>query len=705
MSRLSVTTLSLVAFLTLFVLHPAAQSPIQVDNIEIIRDSFGVPHIFTKTDAEAIYGIAWAQCEDNFHLMQDNFAFCKNKAGRFRGKQGAVLDFLYQLFEVNDFVEERYEQDVSREMEELLQTYSDAVNRYAEVHPEEVKRKDLFPITPKHILGNHVFHFMLMHSSTMELGKFLTDAFDYEMPESFGHGSNAFAYSPKITKDGKSYLIGNPHQPVNDMGNFWEVSVHSEEGYEFYGATFSVGGLVPSIGVNRHLGWTHTTNYHNSADVYKLEMHPTKKNLYKYDGNWIPLEVKHAKLRVKLRGVTIPVRKKFYVSKYGPTVKKESGYYSFKSHVYHNLKAPEQWYKMGRARNLDEFMEALRLQGLPAQTITYSDDQGNIYHISNFSHPYRDESLDWSELLQGNATILPGTTSAYNWSLDTIYPIEQMPQIKNPDCGYLYNCNNTVFKMTAPGENLKPGKFPASFGLPRSNNIRAKTFANRIGGYNKVSFEDVRRIREDTRVDKNSLSLRNCMNCDEIPRILENTPDLAPTKDVFDKWDGSFTVDNKYATVIALSTMYFADYIGQQLGNEEKDIPEDELINSLLTAQKFLYKHYGTLEVPLGEVQKAVRFGLEMPVEGCVFTLASTHVKPYQKTKVEIVSGDSYIFYAKFGEEGLEELHTINAFGNSLQKGHPHSTDQTEMYVKKQTKAAQLDLRKLKEIGEGYHPE
>lgn len=696
-----------VIFPSLLLSHLDAQSKIDVTNIEIIRDSFGVPHIFTKTDAEAVYAIGWAQCEDNFHLMQNNFGFCTNRAGRLIGKDGATLDFLYQLFGVNDFVEERYDQDVTPEMEKLLQAYADGINKYAEVHPKEVKRKDLFPIVPRQILGNHVFHFMLMHSSTMKLGKFFSKDFDYVMQDKFGHGSNAFAYSPKFTTDEKSYLIGNPHQPVNEMGNFWEVSVHSEEGYEFYGATFSVGGIVPSLGVNRHLGWTHTTNYHNSADIYKLEMHPTKKNLYKYDDQWIPLEVKHAHLKVKIGGVTIPVRKKYYVSVYGPTMKKESGFYSFKSHAYHNLRVPEQWYKMGRAQNIDEFMEALRIQGLPAQTITYADDQGNIYHLSNFAHPYRDESFDWSELIKGNAAVLPGTTATNNWSLDTIYPIDKLPQIKNPKCGYLYNCNNTVFKMTAPGENLKPEDYPSSFGLLRSDNIRAKTFSNRIKTYDKVSFEDVRHIRENTKVDKNSLSLRNCMNCDEIPNLINKTPELAPTKKVFDKWDGSFNVENKYATVVALSTMHFAKYIRKRFGNVEKDVPEEVLIDAMLKAQKFLMKHYGTLEVPLGEVQKASRFGVEMPVGGCLFTLASTHTHahPKKKDKTEITGGDSYIFYAKFGDNGLEELQTINAFGNSLIEGHPHSTDQTEMYVKQKTKAAELDLKKLRKVGKAYHPE
>ncbi len=696
--------ISLIVPILLTSSHLLAQESIDVNNIKIVRDTYGVPHIFSTTDAEAVYGIAWAQCEDNFHMIQDNIAISKNMAGRLMGKNGAVLDFIYQVFEIDDFVERKYRADIGPEIEQMLVNYAAAVNKYAATHPEEVKHDKLFPVSPKNILGIHTIQFLLLHSSSMELGRLLTKEFDYRLTAQAGHGSNAMAFSPNITSDGKSYLIGNPHQPVNTMGNFWEVSVHSEEGYEMYGATFSAGGLFPMLGANRHLGWSHTTNYHTSADVYQLEMHPSKKYHYKYDGEWIPLTIKKANLKVKIGPFVLPMKRKYYWSKYGPTFEKNSGYYAFKSHVFHNLKVVEQWYKMGLSKNIDEFMAALDLQGLVAQTVTYADKGGNIYHLSNFSHPYRNADYDWSPSIAGNTTILKGNTSENNWPLDKIHPVSDLPQVKNPKCGYVYNCNNTVFKMTAPEENLKPSDFPQYFGLLRSNTLRANTFEKLIQHYDKISFEEARKIREDVTVEKEKMSFRNCMNCDDIPQILSKYPKLANVKAVYDKWDGSFTVDNQQASFMVLTSMYFADYVKSQFGNEEKDIPEGIIVNCLLKAEKFLLKHYGTLEVELGKIQKAVRYGVEMPMYGGPNTLANTHVAPYQKGKVEITGGDSFIFYAKFGENGLEVLETVNAFGNSMKEGHPHSTDQTEMYVNRQTKNVELDLKKLKASGAVYSP-
>ncbi len=695
---------SLLLILSFFLVASSlsAQPNINVNNIDIVRSEYGIPHIFSKTDAEAVYGIAWAQCEDNFNVMQENFAATKGLSGRITGKLGALLDLLYQVFEIEEYVASRYEMDITPEIEALLQSYAAGVNRYAALHPKEVKHKKLFPITPKQIVGMYTLQYHLMHNSGMELGRLLTKKFDYELNKNLNRGSNAMAYSPKKTADEKTYLVGNPHQPVNTMGNFWEVSVHSEEGYEMFGATFSVGGLTPVIGSNRNLGWSHTTNYQNSSDVYKLEMHPTQKNIYNYDGKWLELEEEKVKLKVKIGPAIIPVTQKFYRSIYGPTFKKTKGYYSYKSHAFYNLKGPEQWYKMGKAKNINEFFEAINLQGVPSQTITYADKDEHIFHLSAFVHPMRDESFDWTK-------VLPGNTSGNNWNLEKVHPVSSNPQVVDPACGYVYNCNNTVFKMTAPEENLKPEDFPKSFHLLTSNTLRANTAARLIQEKEKISFEEARKIRENVTIDLKNLSFRNCMNCGDLPKIIAKYPELAEYKAIFEKWNGSYDVENKQAALFSVTVMNIGKYIRKQMGNMEQDVPEEVFVKAMLKAAKFLKKHHGGLEVDLGKVQKAVRgkskYKVELPMYGNVNTLASASFIPYKKGMFKIDSGDSFLFYAKYSKDGLESMETINAFGNSMKPKHPNHTDQTEMYVKKQTKKLELDLEKLRQSGEAYHPQ
>ncbi len=254
-------------------------------------------------------------------------------------------------------------------------------------------------------------------------------------------------------------------------------------------------------------------------------------------------------------------------------------------------------------------------------------------------------------------------------------------------------------------KTTKVEDFPQSFGILKSTNVRARTFRKRISEMDKISFEEARKIREDLTVNKNNLSFRNCMNCDDIPAILAKYPKLANAKAVFDKWDGTYSIDNKQAAFMVIVSMHFTHYVLDNYGNEEKDIPEEVIVDALGKAEKFLMKHYKTLEVPLGDVQKAVRYDVEMPMYGGANTLASCHVGAHKKGKVQITGGDSFVFYAKFGSNGLEALETINAFGNSLKEGHPHSTDQTELYVNLKTRTGELDLEKLRNSGNVYHPQ
>ncbi len=669
--------------------------PVDVGNIDIVRDLYGVPHIFTETDREAVYGIAWTQCEDNFNMMQSNFAAVRGMAARIDGKDGAILDLIYSIFRIEDHVEKRFELDVGPEMKELLDAYTAAINRYAELHPKEVLSKKLFPLSARDAIANYCLGMLLTHNSVLELGKLLTKDFNYDPVPT---GSNAMAFNKGITSDQKTYLVGNPHQPVNHFSNFWECSVHSKEGLEFFGVTFSGGGLTPVIGTNRNLGWTHTTNYQNCSDVYLLEMHPDKKLQYKYDGEWLELEEQRNRLRVKVGPLVIPVNRKSYWSKYGPVLKRKDGYYAFKSNNFYNLKAAEQWYRMALAQDFETFRAALDIQGIPLQTFTYADKESNIYHLSMNIHPRRSEDFDWTK-------VLPGNTSKNNWSFDNVHPISDMPQIKNPSCGYLYDCNNTVFDMTAPEENLKPEDYPASWHLLKSNTVRAKSLANLIASHSTLSYEDIRKIRESVYVDKNDLSFRNCTNCDDIPKVLQKHPELKNAWEVFDKWDGHYSIDNKQAGILALSSYYLTDYVKKQIGNIERPIPEEEMVKAVLKAEKHLRKHFGTLEVPLGEIQRAVRFDTDVPMYGNINTLANGSFEGGKKGKLELSGGDTYIMYAVYGTDGLERLETINVFGNSNKEGHPHSTDQTELYINKKTKRVELDLHRIKDLGLVYHPE
>lgn len=651
-------------------------------NIDIVRDSFGVPHIFAKTNAEAAYALAWVQCEDNFKVMQEFLAISKGFNGRLNGVSGAATDYIAQVFEMEKRIDERFEKDISPDFRQVLNAYCAGLNRYAEAHPEEVILKKLAPISVRDILKGYIFNFLLMNNSAMDIIKVFKNKMELykTLGNMQGAGSNAMAYSPNKTTDGKTYLVANPHQPIEGPSSFYEVALYTDEGWNFHGVTFIGGGVSPVIGTNQNLGWTHTTNYDDYGDVYQLNMRKGHLNQYKFDGKWLKLKVKYAKLKVKLGKVVLAVTKKYYTSVHGPVFKNKTGYYAFRNNSYMHVGAPEQWYRMGLAKNYEEFWKALNMQQIPCQTITYADKAGNIFHLNNALMPKRTEGYQWRG-------ILPGDTSATVWSLEDPMPVSSLVCVKNPRCGYVFNCNNSPFDMTAPEENPKPENYPASFGILKSNTLRANRYTAIIKNYPTLSFADAKTLRDDDSYEMSNLNFRQVMNLQEGFNLsIEKYPDLAEVMNRLRRWNGHCSVNDTTASLMAVFGAFISDYLGANFAAYENTFSEADFVRGLRESRDYLLKHYGTLDVPLGTVQKISRGGKELPMYGGIETLASTTVSRGADGKLRMNKGDTFIMYAKYGKDGLEELLTSNNCGNSSNPKSKHHNDQMEMFVKKQPK-------------------
>jgi len=184
-----------------------AFTQINPENIEIVRDSFGIPFIYAPTNAEAAYGVAWAQCEDNFNIMQEAFAAARYKTGTLLGPNGAAIDFIMQMFQIREFVESRYAQDISAEYDAVLDGYVQGVNRYAELHPEEQLLKGLDNITKTEALQIFVLNFLVNNHTVLDVAKVIDNKMDLypTLGRYQGGGSNAMAYSPLKTILGSRY--------------------------------------------------------------------------------------------------------------------------------------------------------------------------------------------------------------------------------------------------------------------------------------------------------------------------------------------------------------------------------------------------------------------------------------------------------------------------------------------------------------------
>ena len=670
----------------------------QIDplRITIARDQWGVPHIFAPTDAEVAYGFAWATAEDDFKTMQELLLPIRGVAGLVQGKEGAMLDVAAHLIGTKALVEARYEQDLSPAFRRILDAYAAGANAYAKSHPEEVLHRKLFPINGKDIIQAYVMGMTLMSGVDGVLSGILQGRYQKPAP-SDARGSNAFAISRRKTTDGQTYLAINSHQPLEGVNSWYEAHLCSEEGWNILGATFA-GGVSIFLGANEHLGWAHTLNYPDFADVYALEMHPEKKYTYRFDGQWLELEPYPTKAHIKLMGfLKVGAKQHFWQSRYGVTFDTPNGFFALRFPASRDIRAAEQWYRMNKATDFQSFRKALEMQGIVCTNIVYADRDDHIYYISNGRFPLRNPAFDW----QG---VLPGDTSATLWP-DRYYPIDSLAQVFDPPSGYVYNCNHTPFLSSGPADNPDPARVPQTAGYQPLEDLtnRGARFDELIRRYDKLSYDNLKQIKFDRAYTKPLLAfpkLEPLFSLDS-----KEFPDVAEAINLLRDWDRVTSEDSEAASVYILAYRHIRSRLkDQESVRKGTELDQAKLVAGLRYANDYLKQHFGRTRVPLGELQRHTRGNVNLPYGGGPDVLAAVYSRPQENGQIRAIAGDSYIQLVRFGPEGVK-IESINAFGASAKPESPHFTDQMELFTKQQLKPMTLDKATvLKEAKKIYHP-
>lgn len=673
-------------------------SQVDPNNIEIVRDQWGVPHIFAKTDKETAYGLAWAHSEDNFKTIQETFLPSVNKLASIRGKEGATYDYIVQALRCREAAESQF-QFLSKEVVAVIEGYVEGINAYAAAHPEEVLVKSSFPMSVMDYLTgyNMVIHFF--SDSGDILRELISNEISYsdsvfeENVSDKTIGSNAFAIRRAKTEDGKTYLNINTHQPLDGPFSWYEAHVVSEEGWNMLGSLYP-GSPFPLIGTNEHLGWTHTYNYPDLIDVYQLEMHPKKKNMYRFDGEWKELETSKAKLKVKLfLGMKISVKKDLYWSVHGAVIKNKSGYFAFHSNAFENISSIDQWYQMNKSTNLEEFQEALKMCALPRFSVTYADRKDNIFYVSAGRIPLRTGNYDWLGVLPGNTA--KTLTKGY-------HPLEDLPQLLNPPHHYLFNTNNTPFNAAHPDDNLLESDFDSTLNFRDGENNRSARFMELIAEYPTLNYEEFLRIKYDQQYPDSILC----------PFQLNGVFDLNPSDfphlkaliDIIQGWDRKATTDNKAAAQWNILFRKLMERTKAEGLYHAASLPQALLVEEIEATQKYLLKHFGRIDITLADYQIHARGTTQKPISGLIDMIAATNTAPIEDGKVQAVSGDSYIMIVRYSDDAVE-IETVLPFGESSDPESPHFTDQMDMYLNHERKKMTLDKATIyAEAVQVYHP-
>ncbi len=683
--------IKLLALCLLTFLAQAQQPIIRKDKITIARDSYGVPHIFAPTDPEVAYGLAYAHSEDDFKTIQTLILTGKGKLGTYLGKKGAPVDFVFGLLNTRKVVDQQIK-SMDPKFLQLVQGYLMGLEAYGKAHPSEILNKHVFPIALEDYIATTMFSVAIFCGVDKTLPKILDGSIP-SLPGFTGEGSNAFAIKGSKSATGEPMLVINAHQPIEGATAFYEAHVQSEEGWNILGGLFPGGPLI-FHGTTPNLAWAHTVNFQDKIDVYQLQTDKAHPGQYKVDGEWLPLVKRKIKLRIK--GIPIPVSKTAYESIYGPTVKSPNGtYFSIRLPSLMDAGALQQWYAMNRSTNFSEFKAALNQNHLPMFNIMYADKEDNIFYISNGKMPYRNAKYNW-------ASTLPGNTRETLW--EKFKPLSELPQHLNPAAGYLFNTNHSPFMATAVNENLNPSNFDKYDGYETYHNNRSQRAKELIDTYDKISLEDLKRIKFDRQLPAKILYPYGYDASVLFTLDASKYPALATIIKGLKEWDHVTNIESVGALYYNVA-YYGAAKIRQTTSKDP--LSESEAVELTQYVHDFLMKHYGRLDVTLGEFQRLKRGDQDWPQAGMPDVLAAVMSEPFGESKRKMISGDAYIGFVKFPKDGgLPLIETVNTFGASSHPESKHFADQRELYQAQKTKRMTLDKDEvLKNAEKIYHPE
>ncbi len=642
----------------------------------LFRDTWGVPHVRAHTDAGAVYGLMYAQAEDNFRQLEDDYLAALGRSAEVRGQAGLASDIVRRAYEVPRRAREHYAA-LDPKMRALCDAAAAGVNRYLATHPN-VKPRALTHWEPWFVLA-------LEHGGENPASQGITRA---EMraaipelapeaePQGEDDGSNMWAIAPSKSANGHAMLLINPHVGFFGGGQRYEAHLHSDEGLDISG--FAILG-TPYIrsGFNRDLGWSHTNNYADTADVY----------LDPLDGATSWTET----LRVKTETVQIVLRK----TRHGPVFGIRDGKaLAVRSRAVEGGAFEQRW-AMAKSRNLSEFKRALSRMGLTGSNTIYADRAGNIYYVHGNAIPRRSAKFDWTRPVDG-------TDPETEWQ--GVHRLDELPQVENPPSGWVQNCNSTPFLTTAGAGNPERGRYPA-YMVPENDTPRSARSRAILETTARFSFERWAEAALDTRVGVAEKRVPEILAAYE--RLKQPDPAraaaLAPIIDELRAWD-QVARTNSVAT-----TLFVRGFL-----RDSRD-----LLAGLDQARDALTAEWGTWRVPWGEVNRLQRVhtsGVEEPFSdggasvavagapsatGTVFTFGARPA-PGQKRWYGTV-GNTYVAVVEFGPK--VRARSLLVFGESADPKSPHFFDQAGLYGGQRFKEAWTDARDIrKHVERRYKP-
>lgn len=693
----------------------------QAKNVEIIRDNYGIAHIYGKTDADAVFGMLYAQCEDDFNRVEQNYIWAIGRLAEVEGEQAVYSDLRAQMFMTTKQAKENFNKSPEW-LKKLCVAFADGINFYLYTHPE---------VKPK--LLNHFEPWMPMYFSEGSIGgdierisierikafyesktalalnseeNGLNNLSRFQEPQ----GSNGIAISGSLTKSGKTLLLINPHTSFYFRP---EIHVVSEAGLNAYGAV-TWGQFFVYQGFNEKTGWMHTSSFADVIDEYKeIIKDENGKKFYKYGTEWRPVDSSQVILKYKLETEIKEKTFTIYHTHHGPITQIIDNQWTATSLMWNPIKALDQSFIRTKQNGYQGFMEMMAIRTNSSNNTVYADAEGNIAYFHGNFMPIRNQKYDYTKPLDGSN---PET----DWQ--GLHTVAETINFLNPQNGWIQNCNSTPF--TAAGKfSPKPENYP-------------KYMSNDEENYRAIHAIELLSNQKDFTIDK----LINLAYDPYLPAFKDLIPGLIQAYDkhqkaykslkeaieILRKWDFKtsetsvamslahfygMTYSKEGAKPEGLSLIQTLQYYGNQSPELERLEIFTKTINQLTT-------DFGTWKTPWGEINRyqrlngAIRQAFDdtkpsIPVglaSGTWGALAAFGANYTNNTKhIFGTRGNSFVAVVEFGDK--VKAKSLLAGGNSGDPKSPHFNDQALAYSKGQFKEVYFYKESvLKHVESRYHP-
>jgi acyl-homoserine-lactone acylase len=693
--------------------------------VSILRDKWGIPHVFGKTDADAVFGMVFAQAEDDFNRVELNYINALGRLAEVEGEKEIWRDLRMKLY--IDPVELKAKYAASPAwLKKLMNGWADGLNWYLASHPQ-VKPKllsrfepwmalsfsegsiggDIESINLKNLeafYGKRPAPAVAMSMAMADLGK----GFDPE-PQ----GSNGFAIAPNLTAGKHALLMINPHTSF-----YFRPEVHmvSEEGLNAYGAV-TWGQFFIYQGFNERLGWMHTSGGGDVIDEYlETVVERDGKFFYKFGKEERPLRAKTIVLPYKTADGVASRSVTAWFSHHGPVIREEGGKWVAVKMMDDPVHALEQSYGRTKARDYAAFLKVMDLRTNSSNNTVYADADGNIAYFHGNFIPRRDPRFDWTHPVDGS-------DPATEWK--GLHAVKETITVFNPKSGYISNTNNwpcTGFGASSPDCKAYPSYM---WSLPQ--NARGVHAERVLHDARDLSLDGlIARAYDSYLTAFEPLVPAVLKDWDALPQGDALKARLAEQVALLRAWDLRWAADS---VPTSLAVYWGQDMVKQAAARARaKEVPvvdyiqtglgPQERLESLARAADKLQADFGSWKTPWGEINRFQRLSGEVdqqyddskPSIPVAFTsanwgsLASFGMTARQTTKrIYGDRGNSFVAAVEFGPRLRAK--SILAGGQSGDPKSPHFADQAEMYSRGQFKDVLFYKEDIeKQLERKYHP-